>query len=97
MSKGVNSVTLSGNVGNVTFGQTKDRGDEVCSFTLAIEKGKDFITWVRINVFGGNVVSCKEFLDKGVYVIVQGELMNRYSASKEDKVLEVRCLDIKFL
>lgn len=97
MSKGLNVVAISGNVGKATFSITKERGDEVCSFTMAIEKAKDIVTWVRVNVYGGNVISCKERLHKGGYVIVQGELMSRYSQTRDDRVLEVKCLDIKFI
>lgn len=93
--KGVNVVVLSGNVGSVQFGVTGN-DEEVCTFTLAVEKSRDLVSWARVNVFGGNVVSCRRFLDKGVPVIVQGELMNRYM-SQRDFVTEVRCLDIKYL
>lgn len=96
MGKGLNVVVVSGNVGSTYFGKTKEKGDEVCSFTLAIEKAKDLVTWARINVYGGNVEHCKRFLDKGQRVEVQGELMNRYSPNLDDTVMEIRCIDIKF-
>lgn len=96
MSKGVNSVTISGNVGSVNFDTTYERGDDVCSFTLAVEKARNMTTWVRINVYGGAVEACKNYLVKGKYVIVEGELMNRMHKQRNDTVLEVRCRDIKF-
>ena len=95
--RGLNIVVLSGKVGTVQFGVTHSKEEEVCSFTIAMEKTRDMVTWARINVYGGNVISCRKYLNQGIRVEVQGELMNRYSPAKDDKVLEIRCLDVKFL
>jgi len=97
MSKGINCVQVSGNVASITFGTTQERGDDVCSFMLAVEKAKNFTTWIRVNVYGGAVEACKTHLSKGGYVIVEGELMNRKNKMLDDTVVEVRCRDIKFL
>lgn len=95
--RGLNVVVLSGKVGSVQFGVTHSKEEEVCSFTLAMEKARDMVTWARINVYGGNVIACRKYLSHGIRVEVLGELMNRYSPAKDDKVLEIRCLDVKFL
>jgi single-stranded DNA-binding protein len=88
---------VSGNVGVVDFGRTSNEED-VCSFLLAIEKKKKNLTWVRVNVFGdGLVKACKQRLARGGYVLVNGELMERVNSSGSNTVVEIRCLDIKFI
>lgn len=93
----MNSVHLSGNVGSFKFGVTRSKEEEVCTFTVASEKPDGIVTWVRVNVYGGNVSACRRFLRQGMRIVVEGELMNRYSPAKDDKVLEVRCLEVYFV
>lgn len=95
--RGVNAVVVSGNVGSVQFGKTAMRGDDTCSFMLAVEKKRGEVTWTRVNVYGGLVQSCQTFLQKGSYVIVEGELMERMNKNKDNKILELRAKDIKFI
>jgi len=97
--RGLNVVAITGHVGNVDFGQTARRGDEVCSFTVAIQRTQDAATWVRINVYGSSLVeTCRERLKKGLKVGVEGELMNRRLAGEGESFLtEVRCNDLKFI
>lgn len=95
--RGLNIACVSGNVGVVDFGRTSNN-EEVCSFMLAIEKKKKCLTWIRINVFGeGLVKACRSRLTRGGYVIVNGELMERVNSSGSNTIVEVRCLDIKFI
>lgn len=95
--RGLNVICVSGNVGIVDFGRTSNQ-EEVCSFMLAIEKKKKCLTWIRVNVFGeGLVKACRSRLTRGGYVIVNGELMERVNSSGSNTVIEVRCLDIKFI
>lgn len=95
--RGLNVVVLSGNVGSIKFDKTRERNDEVCTFMLAIEKSKGLVTWVRVNVYGGMVTDCRNYLSKGKRVEVVGELMNRFSYNKEDTLTEVRCIEVKFI
>lgn len=93
--RGLNVVAISGNVGAIEYSKTAQRQDEVCTFILAIEKARDRLTWVRVNVYGGAVQSCREHLHRGLGVMVKGELMNRQM--RENLVTEIRCEDIKFI
>lgn len=95
--RGLNVVVLSGNVGDFEFDENPNTGEDYCNFLLAVEKGRSDVTWVHVNVFGGNVGSCRKFLSKGSRVEIQGELMNRYAGGDKRRVMEVRCIDIKFL
>lgn len=94
---GLNVVALTGDVGNVTFATTRESGEAVCSFTMAIQKNKSQATWARVNVYGGLVEICRERLKKGERLAVQGELMNRRVREGEEFLTEIRCREIKFI
>lgn len=96
---GLNVVALTGNVASVIFSETRERQEEVCSFTLAIQRNKDHVTWARVNVYGQSLVDvCRERLAKGDKVAVQGELMNRKVAGEGEMfITEIRCQVIKFI
>ena len=97
--RGINEVTLAGNVsGGIKYCETR-KGVPTCSFQIASDRhanGKTVVTaWVKINVYGNKLVSpCQAKLKKGSYVIVTGELMNRDGRLKE--LVEVRARDIVF-
>lgn len=98
--RGLNKVFLSGNVtGAIEFGRT-GKGDEVCGFHLASDRhtqgGQVVTAFVKINVYiDGLVRICKTKLVKGVYVLVEGELMNR--DGQHGGLTEVRAREILFL
>lgn len=97
--RGVNKVVISGNVGDrITHGKTGS-GVPACSFSVASDRkdGRDTITaWVRVNVYGEELVrDCKERLEKGIYAIIDGELMNR--DGKVGELTEVRARSIVFI
>lgn len=94
--RGVNNITMSGNVGEIVYGAT-GAGTQACSFMLASERIKKEPVWVRINVFGPLVQICKTKLSRGGYVIIKGELMNRKALHDDDRMVEVRCEDIVFV
>ena len=92
--RGVNSVILSGNVGQVNFGSMSN-GSDVLSFTLASDRygNGDKVT---VNVYVENLIRiCKSKLTKGRYVIVEGELMNREGQYGE--LTEVRAREVLFV
>lgn len=95
--RGVNSVILSGNVGQVNFASLNS-GADVLTFTIASDRfgGGDKITvWVKVNVYVDNLVRiCKSKLIKGSYVIVEGELMNR--EGQHGELTEVRAREVIF-
>jgi single-stranded DNA-binding protein len=95
--KGINSVVISGNVGDrITIGRT-GRGDPACSFSVASDAAPvPTATWVRVSVYGPELVEvCRAHLTKGVYVLVEGELMNR--AGKFGELTEVRARRVVFV
>jgi single-stranded DNA-binding protein len=95
--KGINSVIISGNVGDrITIGRTS-RGDPACSFSVASDAAPvPTATWVRVSVYGEELVQvCRMHLTKGVYVLVEGELMNR--AGRFGELTEVRARRVVFV
>jgi single stranded DNA-binding protein len=97
--RGLNRVILSGNVGGSILFKETDKGTPACSFSLASDRHSDgqiVTTWVKINAFGPGLVDvCKTNIEKGVYVLVEGELMNR--EGKLGMLTEVRLHNIVFL
>jgi len=94
--KGFNAWIGSGNVGQpIKFATTKKQVP-CCSFMVACER-KGVLVWVRVNVYGENLVeNCRSNLRVGGYIQVQGELMNR-AITLDEKVTEVRGTDLIFL
>lgn len=98
--RGVNKVVISGNVtGSIEYGRT-GKGDGVCGFHMASDRhasGGDIVTaFIKINVYAEGLVRvCKSKLIKGVYVLVEGELMNR--EGQHGGLTEVRARDIIFI
>lgn len=97
--KGINRVVISGNVSTqATYGNTAG-GVGACSFKMESErrsKQGTVVAAVKINVYGDALVAiCQDRLYKGVYVIVEGELMNREGSKGE--LTEVRAKEIIFV
>lgn len=86
----MNSVQISGNVGNVTYTETNVKNDPIVTFMLCSEKEENFTTWVKISAYGKQALYCKDKISKGCYVIVDGELSNRKSRNSEHLELEVK-------
>jgi len=98
--RGLNKVIISGNVGaQISFDNTAS-GTPACSFFLASDRyssgGAVVSAWVKINVYGDGLVRiCRSRLEKGGYVLVEGELMNRDGQLGE--LVEVRAREVIFL
>lgn len=97
--RGVNRVVLSGNAtGKIEFSKT-DAGADACTFTLASDRhsgGAVVTAFVKVNVYVEALVKlCRLRLQKGSYILVEGELMNRVTPA--GKILEVRAWELLFL
>ena len=99
--RGLNRVIISGNASDTARFQTTGGGTPCATFKLACDrrganKGETVTAWVKINVYGDALVDiCKARLRKGVYVLVEGELMNRDGVVGE--VTEIRAKEVLFL
>ena len=99
--RGVNRVIISGNASDSARFHSTGSGTACATFKIACDrrganKGETVTAWVKINVYGDSLVEiCRMRLRKGVYVIVEGELMNRDGAAGE--VTEIRAKELVFI
>lgn len=97
--RGINKVIVSGTVsGQSNFAETPS-GSPCGSFFVVSNRhsggGAVVSVTAKVNVYGDNLVRiCQSKLREGVYVIVEGELMNR-SAARADT--EVRAREVIFV
>jgi single-stranded DNA-binding protein len=100
MNHCVNQVKISGNVGAPISYGTTGSGAPAVSFMLASDRNKSdgagaITVWARVNAYGPVLVSqCRAHLEKGSFVLVDGELMNR--AGQHDELTEVRARRLEF-
>jgi single-strand DNA-binding protein len=97
--RGLNKVTLAGNVGGDINFATLPGGEPALSFALASDRrasdGGQITVWVRVNVYIAPLITiCRDRLRKGTYVLVDGELMNRDGV--HGQLTEVRAREILF-
>lgn len=97
--RGLNKVVLSGNVTGKIDYATTDNGSEVCTFVVASDRhaaGSVVTAFVKVNIYSEGVVKlCRNRLEKGCYVLLEGELMNRNAPF--GRVTEVRAWELIFL
>lgn len=97
--RGINKVVISGVAGSHSnFGETPN-GSPCGSFFIVSDRhsggGSVVSVTAKINVYGDNLVRvCQARLAPGVYVIVEGELMNR---GRGDHHTEIRAREVIFV
>lgn len=95
--RGLNHIIISGNVSKVWYGETH-AGVLACGFNLASNQHSARgvrTVWIKVNVYGDFVNVCKTRLVKGLYVLVDGELMVRDGQCCE--LVEVRAREVIFV
>ena len=97
--RGLNRVVLSGEVQDrIRFGQTP-KGIECLSFWLTCDRSHvvhNTVLNVKVNAYGEEFVDvCRDKLEEGIYVLVEGELMER--RFRGTLLTEVRANEIIFL
>jgi len=78
MARGINLTAVAGNVtADIEYGETNHE-EPFCTFTMVSEKkDRRKRTLIRINIYQPGLVEvCRARLKEGVYVVVDGELMN---------------------
>ena len=88
MAKGVNSVTVLGNLGQDPEVRYSQSGNAVCKLSVAVgerhKKGDEWVDhteWIRVVCFGKTAENAGQYLSKGRQVYVTG----RMSTSKYEK------------
>ena len=91
MSSGVNKVILIGNLGQDPEVRTTGGGTAVANMRLACSdrfknksgEWEDRTEWVTVVAFGKTAENCREFLQKGRQIYVDGRLQTRNWEDKE--------------
>lgn len=91
MSSGVNKVILIGNLGQDPEVRTTGGGTSVANMRLACSdrfknksgEWEDRTEWVTVVAFGKTAENCREFLQKGRQIYVDGRLQTRSWEDKE--------------
>lgn len=98
MTVGWNRWEGGGNVTSRIDFTSKPDGTPVGTFTMACDRwtrGGTVTAYVKINVYGKLAEVCQPRLAKGMFVRVEGELMNR--SGQYGELMEVRARDVTFL
>lgn len=87
MSIGMNSVNVTGRIGKEPELRRTASGKAVCSFSLALDEGKDQDpTWVDVTAWEKTAELVDEYLDKGDECGVTGRLrQERWEAENGEK------------
>lgn len=96
--RGLNRVLFAGHATDrIIFAKT-GQGAPVCTFVLVSERSSTrgaVSATAKVNVYVESLVeACRGKLEKGCYVLVEGELMNRDSPS--GRATEVRAWELSF-
>ena len=107
MGKGLNKVTIIGNLGQDPEVRYTQGGSAVCNLRIAVnerrkvgEEWKDATEWFSVVVFGKTAENAGQYLAKGRQVAVDGRLQTRKWKTKEGterETTEVIANEIIFL
>ena len=98
----MNAVQLIGRLGKDPESRTTSAGQNVCTFSIAVDngKGKD-ADWFDIVAWGDLAGTCAQYLAKGRQVAVTGRLQTRSYEAKDGgskrKVVEIVAGRVDFL
>jgi len=96
MSRSLNSICVSGHLGRAPKVFDNDDGSQSATLTIAVNvaakvngEWEDKALWVDAKIYGAQVPSIAEFLDKGSMIMVEGRLAEPRSWSGDDGELHV--------
>ncbi len=97
----MNSVQVIGRLGKDPESRTTTGGQNVCTFSIAVDagKGKD-ADWFDVVAWGELAQTCSQYLAKGRQVAVTGRLQTRSYDAKDGtkrKVVEIVAGRVDFL
>ena len=96
MSRSLNSICISGHLGRAPKVFANDDGTSSATLTLAVNNAAkvdgewtDKALWVDAKVYGGQVDSIEQYLDKGSFVMIEGRLAEPRHWSGDDGELHI--------
>src|SRR3546814_17897025 len=91
------TITVTGGVGRDAELRSTQRGDQVCSFNVGVNKGygdKKSTNWYRVSLWGKRGESLQPHLLKGVKVALSGEFETSDSEGKTQPTIRAHEVDI---
>ena len=77
----MNTLTITGHLGNAPRARTLDNGTPVCDFDVAVNRRytsngqtREETLWVNVTAWRGLAQTCTQYLEKGRQVLVTGRL-----------------------
>jgi len=77
MSYDINSVNIIGRLTKDPEMRQTNSGKSVCSFSIAVNKGKDNTSFFDVSVWDKTADICGQYLSKGKQVALSGELVQQ--------------------
>ena len=95
----MNTVIVSGNLGNDPEIFYSNSGDPIASFNIAIKSGKDKTSWIKVTAFKKLAEICETYLHKGAKVIVNGSLdQEKWEKDGENRsAIKIIAFNIEFM
>lgn len=96
----MNKVFLTGNLTRDPESKTTQSGISVCTFNMAVGRGKDQTDFFRVTAWNKLGDICRQYLAKGRKVAVTGTITASAYTDKNGEArasLEVRADDVEFL
>ncbi len=95
----MNTVIISGNLGNDPEIYYPSSGDPIASFNLAVKSGRDKTSWIKVTAFKKMAEICQTYLHKGAKVIVNGSLdQEKWESNGENRSnIKIIAFNIEFI
>lgn len=91
----MNNLTIAGNVGRDAEVKSTQSGDDVASFSVAVNDGKDKTTWFDCSLWGDRARKLAPYITKGSKITVSGAVSAREYQGKA--YLQVRVSQVTFM
>ena len=95
----MNTVIISGYLGNDPEMFYTNDGDPIASFNLAVKSGRDKTSWIKVTAFKKMAEICQTYLHKGAKVIVNGSMdQEKWESNGEHRSgIKVIAYNIEFM
>lgn len=77
MSRGYQRIVVYGTVGREPEVRTTQTNRKVCSFSVAVNEGKDQVTWFDCTAWEKTAEVAEQYVHKGDSVLVEGRMQTR--------------------
>lgn len=95
----MNTVIVTGNLGNDPEIFYSNSGDPIASFNIAVKSRKDKTSWIKVTAFKKMAEVCATYLHKGAKVLVNGSLdQEKWESNGENRSsIKIIAFQIEFI